>query len=353
MAATPNSNGATFVSIAAASLLTGYSQQALRRLSPSELPVYRRPGSLHRRYSVAHLQQFLHGGDESLATPEYEQKIAIYVRVSSSSQKDALQTQKERVITEVCKRENITREKIVVYECINSSFSANNTLMRMLWAVEQGTIEKIYVELKNRLFRIEAVEAIVRAICDKHKTDIVFLWDEIDRTDDEILVAQVLDYLTVITNRASAKKAKMINTYIVNEEVRQRVFDMLNQKVPTIQIHRILRDENVMMKNGNNKEIVISHGMVRKIACSIAYKLLDDNKKQENSVDVFVKMLRKNKNNKIMFRVLYDKYVKFCEANDLLVLSAKVFSLILRQQKWILWRRLHDGLFFVGLELVE
>lgn len=106
-----------------------------------------------------------------------QRKNVIYARVSSTTQKDNLPRQIDRIKLFASKNGYVIDE---VYFEIASALNYNRKKYRKLYQeIEENKIDKIFIEYKDRLLRI-GFEDIVE-LCKLHKTQVIV----IDNSDDK------------------------------------------------------------------------------------------------------------------------------------------------------------------------
>lgn len=334
-------NDTRLVPIRIASEITGLSQQVIRKIDPSELKTYHKPNSLHRRYLVKDLYEYM-SGDISLETPEFEQRTAVFVRVSSPTQKESLKSQKERVIKAVCEKEKVNEQDILLYECVCSSFSGNDVLQKLIEDIIANKIYKLFIEQKNRLCRIGAIEFIIKKLCEKRGVELVYLWDDDkDKTEQAIWVEELLSFITCAVNKQSAKRSSKVVKFECSQETRDRIYELRSQHVPIRKIKVILDEENHTCTNGNGKTQPVSIQVIRRLTETNIYKLLAPKDRKENSLEKFLKLTKKQIGARIAASELYKHYVDFCNENAEFVYSKVMFSMALHKLPHVEIKRYH------------
>lgn len=228
----------------------------------------------HHRLCAKSVHSFLMGEEESDQTQlEQEQRsIAIYVRVSSQSQASdgSLDRQNERLLTEVCEREGIERESILVFKDIASSFGGREGLNKLVDSMLEGKIGKVYCEYQDRLSRIGALTKLVEHLAERSNVEIVCLdVEETDVEDNAYFVKELLDYITVVTNKISAAKSRRVTMKGVGDEVAKRVLKLRGQGYSVSKIAQIAREENLT----NDRDEVLSSYMVEKVVFDPQYAI--------------------------------------------------------------------------------
>jgi len=194
-----------FVSIGKASELLGVSKQALRLWeSEGRISSYRTCGGAgHRRYRLSELQKEVLGVDPSGCA---EKKVALYCRCSHVSQRANLKRQRDRLLSEVSERENCDASELVVYQEIASSFGNRPQLNKLIDAVINRKISRIYVEHGDRLSRVASLTRLVEYLCRSHQVEIVALDREQDEDDMKANMAELVEFVHVISCRTIARR---------------------------------------------------------------------------------------------------------------------------------------------------
>jgi len=154
----------------------------------------RTPGG-HRRYSQAELEDLL--GIES----HTRQGGCVYGRVSTRKQKDNLARQVRR-LNEYAKRHDlpITTE---VTDIASGLKENRRGLMRVLHMAEQGSIDFVLIEYKDRLARFGY--HYLERFLESHGVEVLVKEDDVDKSAQEELVEDVLKIVTVFSARLYGK----------------------------------------------------------------------------------------------------------------------------------------------------
>lgn len=155
----------------------------------------RTPGG-HRRYSQAELEDLL--GIES----HTRQGGCVYGRVSTRKQKDNLGRQVRR-LNEHAKRHDlpITTE---VTDIASGLKENRRGLMRVLNMAEQGSIDFVLIEYKDRLARFGY--HYLERFLESHGVEVLVKEDDVDKSAEEELVEDVLKIVTVFSARLYGKR---------------------------------------------------------------------------------------------------------------------------------------------------
>lgn len=197
-----------YVSIGKVAQLLGVGVSSLRLWEKQGLvKAYRTPGGAgQRRYLLSEVRAQVLGAEEE--TLNEERRVCIYVRVSSASQQreGSLDRQLNRMLENVSQREGVKREDILVFTDTASAFGARPGLNAMTDALLAGRLTKIYVEHMDRLSRVASLSRLLEHLARKSGTQIVAL--DRDETVDEMKnsMLELVEYVTVIANRSSARK---------------------------------------------------------------------------------------------------------------------------------------------------
>lgn len=189
------------------SKLTGYSTQTLRNWDYKDiLKPYNKSEGGKRFYSEDQLNHILNKNTEI-------KKIVGYCRVSSHKQKDDLERQEENMRTYLI-------SKGLPFEIITDIGSGinykNPGLLKIIHMINTGEISKVVVLYKDRLIRFgfELIEYL--ANINGVEIEIV---EEKKKTDEEELVNDLVQIITVFSARLQGKRARKVKKIIEDIKV--------------------------------------------------------------------------------------------------------------------------------------
>jgi predicted site-specific integrase-resolvase len=221
-----------FVSISTAAKAIGMSPQFLRLAElQGRVTSLRTVGGNHRRYSIAKLKSELFGLAEETVNDE-RRKVAVYGRVSSVSQKEALKTQIDDTIKRAAELEKVEPATIAVYREICSSFKDRPELNRLIDDIIANKLSRIYIAYRDRLSRTPALTSVILHLCEKHGVKIVYLYTETPKSDIEELTSELVEFVTLIGNRQAAAKSKKVTQKNIPLETLRYCFKLFNQGNP-------------------------------------------------------------------------------------------------------------------------
>jgi putative resolvase len=153
--------------------------------------------------------------DKYAKIEDKQRKNIIYSRVSTSTQKDNLQRQIERIKL-YCSSKGIIIQDI--YEEIASALNYNRIKYRkLLKEITEKSIDTVYIEYKDRLLRIGFEE--FEYICSLFGTKIVIIDESNDNKNKQQEITQ--DLISIIHHYSmkiySSRKRKKIEELIKNE----------------------------------------------------------------------------------------------------------------------------------------
>ena len=150
-----------------------------------------------RYYSQEQLDHFL--GLKSNKAPA--KKIVGYCRVSSNKQKDDLERQIENVKTYMYAK----GYQFEIISDIGSGINYNKKgLNRLIDMITSSEVEKIVILYKDRLVRFGY--ELIENLCDKYGTEIEII-DNTEKTEDQELVEDLVQIITVFSCRLQGKRA--------------------------------------------------------------------------------------------------------------------------------------------------
>lgn len=192
-----------YISIGKASDLTGFSKEQLRLLHKRKelVPAYISSGGT-RYYSRTQLEQFMGVSNQK------DRAVIGYCRVSSRKQEPDLKRQIERVELYLTSQ----GRPFEIIQDIGSGINYQKKgLQNLLQRVENGEIEKIVVLYKDRLLRFGY--ELFEIICRLHGTTIEVI-DQTQKTDEEEIVEDLVQIITVFSAKLQGKRAKKTRTLL-------------------------------------------------------------------------------------------------------------------------------------------
>ena len=165
-----------------------------------------------RYYSEEQLNHFLGLKSEK----QINKKIIGYCRVSSHKQKDDLERQIENVKTYMYAR----GYQFEIITDIGSGINYNKKgLNQIIDMVTNSEVEKIVVLYKDRLIRFGY--ELIENLCDKFGT-VIEIIDSTEKTDEQELVEDLVQIITVLSCRLQGKRAnkakKMIKELLEDDK---------------------------------------------------------------------------------------------------------------------------------------
>lgn len=189
----------TYLSIHKVSVILGVTPQTLRKWDEDGyfVPAQRRSNG-YRYYTKQQVEEF----SEKLSTikNQYRKNIG-YCRVSTSKQKDELLRQCENVEMYL----KSLKQPYDIIKDIGSGINYNKKgLCELLELICKNKVDTVYVLYKDRLVRFGF--EIIQKIAELHGTQIVIL-DSEDKTNEQELVEDLMQIVTVFSCRLHGKKA--------------------------------------------------------------------------------------------------------------------------------------------------
>lgn len=208
-------SGTTYTVSQAASLL-GIHANTLRAYCNEGLISCTVLPSGFRRFTQKDLDAFNGVSEDVAEEKDSGRGIFCYARTSSLSQKDALNSQVERLLSEVSARENIPREEITLLKDCASSFGMLPNAFKLIECIQSGKVKRVYLERFNRLGRQVAFTKFVEYVAQKHGTEIIALDRESENPDEQqINMLELVDFVTCLGNKANGKiGAKLLKKHV-------------------------------------------------------------------------------------------------------------------------------------------
>lgn len=141
-------------------------------------------------------------------TPQIEEKVVAYCRVSTKSQNDELEKQVENV-------KSYMYAKGYSFEVITDIGSGinykNKGLHELISLINSNQITKVVILHKDRLvgFGVE----LIQLLCDLHNVEIEII-DKSEQSNEEELTDDLIEIITVFANRLYGSRSKKTRTLI-------------------------------------------------------------------------------------------------------------------------------------------
>lgn len=155
-----------------------------------------------RYYSEEQLREL-----KNSRTPQREEKVVAYCRVSTKSQKDELEKQVENV-------KSYMYAKGYSFEVITDIGSGinykNKGLQELVTLINSNQVTKVVVLHKDRL--VQFGFELIQLLCDLHDVEIEII-DNSERSNEEELTNDLIQIITVFANRlygSGSNKTKML-----------------------------------------------------------------------------------------------------------------------------------------------
>jgi predicted site-specific integrase-resolvase len=156
-----------------------------------------------RYYSEEQLREL-----KNSRTPQREEKVVAYCRVSTKSQKDELEKQVENV-------KSYMYAKGYSFEVIADIGSGinykNKGLQELVTLINSNQVTKVVVLHKDRL--VQFGFELIQLLCDLHNVEIEII-DNSERSNDEELTNDLIEIITVFANRLYGSRSKKTRTLI-------------------------------------------------------------------------------------------------------------------------------------------
>lgn len=156
-----------------------------------------------RYYSEEQLREL-----KNSRTPQREEKVVAYCRVSTKSQKDELEKQVENV-------KSYMYAKGYSFEVIADIGSGinykNKGLQELVTLINSNQVTKVVVLREDRLvgFGFE----LIQLLCDLHNVEIEII-DKSEQSNEEELTDDLIEIITVFANRLYGSRSKKTKTLI-------------------------------------------------------------------------------------------------------------------------------------------
>ena len=156
-----------------------------------------------RYYSEEQLREL-----KNSRTPQREEKVVAYCRVSTKSQKDDLEKQVENV-------KSYMYAKGYSFEVITDIGSGinykNKGLQELISLINSNQVTKVVILHKDRL--VQFGFELIQLLCDLHDVEIEII-DNSERSNEEELTDDLIEIITVFANKLYGSRSKKTRTMI-------------------------------------------------------------------------------------------------------------------------------------------
>lgn len=141
-------------------------------------------------------------------TPQREEKVVAYCRVSTKSQKDDLEKQVENVKSYMYAK----GYSFEVITDIGSSINYKNKgLQELISLIASNQVTKVVVLYKDRL--VQFGFELIQLLCDLHDVKIEII-DNSEQSNEEELTDDLIEIITVFANKLYGSRSKKTRTLI-------------------------------------------------------------------------------------------------------------------------------------------
>ena len=144
-------------------------------------------------------------------------------------------------LAEICKREGVAADNIVVVEEVKSAFSGRDKFNQIIWAIIQGKIKRIYYCYASRWSRVGCLTRLTEFLADKLDVDLVPLFSNDGEESKETSgydFQEALDYLQVIVNTQNGMRAAKVNSVVLPENTIAEIHRLHTTGIPGNQIQK-------------------------------------------------------------------------------------------------------------------
>ena len=260
------------LTIGEASRIANVSISTIRNWDESGALETRRTLGGHRRIVRSSLLKCL--GIEPPAQSK-ERKICVYLRVSSQKQKSSgsLDRQEERMVEWAKNQSSFSlapNQLLIIKDCA-SAFGARSGLQKLVDLMIRGELASVISEHQDRLSRVGSELRLLEHLAKTHDCNLIFTKQTIqDESDSAFMVRELVDFVTVICNRISSKKAAALARADVPQEVLERTKELLEEGYGLSAVVPQLRSEG-FCSIINGAKAPISYHVLRK-------RLIEDSK---------------------------------------------------------------------------
>ena len=240
-----------------AGLYAGLSRNSIKALLASGDLVGRKTKGGHWRIKTSSLVCYVEGVGEEEIEEGKDGGVVVYIRVSSDKQKadGSLDRQRDRLTSEVADREGISKEEIVVFSECASSFGRHPKLYALVDGILAGTIKKAYVEYLDRWSRTSSERCLLEHLASQRGCEIIPLdLETTDPADIAYLTQELIAYITVVTNRVSAAKSRIVTFLELSDETIKTLFGWMGEGLGLSAIFQRAKKEGLRTEAKGDKQ---------------------------------------------------------------------------------------------------
>lgn len=156
-----------------------------------------------RYYSEEQLREL-----KNSRTPQREEKVVAYCRVSTKSQKDELEKQVENIKSYMYAKGYSFKVITDIGSGINYK---NKGLQELISLINSNQITKVVVLYKDRL--VQFGFELIQLLCDLHDVKIEII-DNTEQSNEKELTDDLIEIITVFANRLYGSRSKKTRTLI-------------------------------------------------------------------------------------------------------------------------------------------
>jgi predicted site-specific integrase-resolvase len=299
------------------------SQNSIRKWADDGLiPSYRVGQFGHRRFSIAEVRRALNqepNGNEGESHALGSKKLSVYLRVSSFTQRESLLEQRKYVLAYVKDKYGLDESEVLIFQEIKSSFSPRKQLDKLILEIIRGNVSVVVCSYKDRLSRIGPHLSLVDAICEAFGVSLVYINTLTEDPKDNDIASEMLSYMTVLCNRASASKIGRLIKKSISEGGLERLTILVNERIPIKECHKIMEREGFYATNTRGQKTTLSYHVVLQVAKHIEKlkaKTKSNNKHDDtNSFVRFIKSnFKKDASGRMLPKDIYSEYLLWCQS---------------------------------------
>lgn len=207
--------------------------------------------------------------------------------------------------------------EFLVFKDIASSFGTRPALQKLVDELIAGKLTTIVSEHEDRLSRVSSERKLLEHLAESHDTKIVYAKSTIqDETDQVYFVKELVEFITVISNRVSARKAAEICRKDVPEAVIERIKRLHRDGHSFWSITEVVEKEGY--RNDKTGEPFSYYLIQRAFRENLKLKKLTDSPEAPDTIETFIaERCTVSKDESVLTREIYSAYVKYCEESGI------------------------------------
>jgi excisionase family DNA binding protein len=328
-------------------------------VSIQTLRIWHRDGQLECRRTLGGHRRILRSSLLScLGIEEQDQglrgkKVCLYLRVSSKKQAHvgSLKRQRERMLAWVKEKYSLSEDQVEVIQDVASAFGTRTGLQKLVDGIINGEVSLVIAEHQDRLSRVGSELRLIEHLACSHDCKLVFAKTTLqEESDNAYMVRELVDFITVISNRISSRKGAELCRAKISDEVLQRARELMAEGHGLFSAVQKMNEEGWTCQIRNEQAPLSYDVLRRRLREREVLASLQGIEQLPDQIAAFVRSCcLVGPTEKAYSRELYARYLKWCSGEPI---SQRSFALQLRRMGMKAFRS-NRGHRWKGLSLIQ